>query len=343
VTLRSYRPAALMIRRIEFDDLLIRLAVEAGAELVEGVEVTEATESRDVVEVGARDGRTFRGRLLVAADGVHSAVARRLGLNPGWPARDVALDMMEETPVASLRPADPDTLWVAYGYGGGEGYAYVFPKAAHVNVGIGYVLDYYRTEVGGAPYGIQRRFVGALRRREALQGDSSRAHFTPYLIPVGGPLRRTARGRVLLAGDAGGFVNGFTAEGIYYAMVSGELAGEAVAASLRPGGAPAAGMYERAWRREIGPELRDSVIVQRFLFGDPRRIDDMIAGARRWPALADRIVGYGMGDVPYAAARRSLLARFPLLAAKLWWMRTGGASGRTGFTFAGPAGSNEAR
>ena len=44
------------------------------------------------------------------------------------------------------------------------------------------------------------------------------------MIPVGGPLRRPGRGRVLLAGDAGGFVNGFTAEGIYYAMVSGDLA-----------------------------------------------------------------------------------------------------------------------
>ena len=36
---------------------------------------------------------------------------------------------------------------------------------------------------------------------------------------VAGPLRHPGRGRVLLAGDAGGFVNGFTAEGLYYAMV----------------------------------------------------------------------------------------------------------------------------
>ena len=43
-------------------------------------------------------------------------------------------------------------------------------------------------------------------------------------FPSAGPLARPGRGRVLLAGDAGGFVNGFTAEGIYYAMVSGELA-----------------------------------------------------------------------------------------------------------------------
>ncbi len=67
-------------------------------------------------------------------------------------------------------------------------------------------------------------FVDELRRSGVVEGASARANFTPFLIPVGGPLRRPGRGRVLLAGDAGGFVNGFTAEGIYYAMVSGELA-----------------------------------------------------------------------------------------------------------------------
>src|SRR2546427_796233 len=64
----------------------------------------------------ARDGRTFTARTMIAADGVHSVVARRLGLNPGWPATHVALDMMEETPRTALRDVDPSALWVAYGY-----------------------------------------------------------------------------------------------------------------------------------------------------------------------------------------------------------------------------------
>src|SRR4029077_2193908 len=109
-----------------------------------------------------------------------------------------------------------------------EGYAYIFPKRDHVNIGIGYVLSHYREAVDAAPYDLQRRFLAALRDRGIVAGDSVRKNFTPFLIPVGGPLRRPGRGRVLLAGDAGGFVNGFTAEGIFYAMVSGELAAVAV-------------------------------------------------------------------------------------------------------------------
>ena len=91
---------------------------------------------------------------------------------------------------------------------------------------------------------MQRGFVERLRGRGLVRGESVRKNFTPALIPIGGPLRLPRRGRVLLAGDAGGFVNAVTAEGIYYAMVSGELAARAVqagrgvpmlAAAIQPG------------------------------------------------------------------------------------------------------------
>ncbi len=52
---------------------------------------------------------------MIAADGVHSVVARRLGINGGWPDTSIALDMMEESPRQTLRDVDPSTMWVAYG------------------------------------------------------------------------------------------------------------------------------------------------------------------------------------------------------------------------------------
>ena len=59
ITLTSHAPAALMVRRLEFDALLLDLAREAGVEVVEGAEVSRARESHDRVWVGARDGREF--------------------------------------------------------------------------------------------------------------------------------------------------------------------------------------------------------------------------------------------------------------------------------------------
>lgn len=310
ILVRSPSPAALMIRRLEFDDLLVRLAAEAGAEVVEGAEVTQARTADSGIELKTRGGQRFIAPRVIAADGVYSVVARRLGINPGWRPTAVALDMMEETPNDVLSSVDPDTLWVAYGYGGSEGYSYVFPKRHHVNVGIGYVLDYYKAKVEQSPYDLQTSFVNALRDRGVLAGRSSRAHFTPYQIPVAGPLRITATDRVLLAGDAGGFVNGITAEGIYYAMVTGDLAGRALAGA----GAQA---FERLWRAEIGAELRDSVLVQRDLLTTPSRIDRLVRAAHGAPTVAALIVRYAMGDVSYSAARRRLLLGSPMAALRL--------------------------
>ena len=212
---------------------------------------------------------------------------------------------MEETPTTSLRAAEPETLAVFYGYGGAHGYAYVFPKRGHVNVGIGYVLSYFQEQIDDAPYDLQRRFVGDLRARHMMDGESRRDHFTPFLIPIGGPLKKTADRRVLLAGDAGGFVNGFSAEGIYYAMVTGELAASAIVESRQQGVvAPsrAARRYVKSWRREIGAELRDSVLIQRYLFHSPHRMDRVVRGASVRPEFSRLLVDYASGRLSYRSS-----------------------------------------
>jgi flavin-dependent dehydrogenase len=357
--IESDRPAALMIRRVEFDALLVSLAEAAGAQVIGGAEVVQAREEPDRIALTTRDGRRFDAPTVIAADGVHSVVARRLGLNRGWPATSVAIDMMEETPRAELRDLDPSTLWVAYGYdppiadcglriadwcsnpqsacnpqsirvphsairngiAASEGYAYIFPKRDHVNIGIGYVLSHYRRHIAAAPYDLQRRFIDRLRGRGIVAGESVRANFTPFLIPVGGPLRDPGRGRLLLAGDAAGFVNGFTAEGIYYAMVSGELAARAVVQTAADPSAMAR-QYRRACDYEIGSELRDSVAIQRFLFRDGRRIAGVIGGAHRESSATRLILDFAAGGRSYRDLRRRLLARSPLVAGHLMWERT---------------------
>jgi geranylgeranyl reductase family protein len=321
--MRSQGPAVVLIRRIEFDHLLTRLAIAAGAELVAPAAVAQAEQDAEGVTLKLRDGRRLRAPIVIAADGVNSVIARRLGMNAGWPAAHLALDMMEETPVGRLRTSEPETLWVFYGYGGAHGYAYVFPKREHVNVGIGYLLPYFREQIDQAPYTLQQRLVSELRARGLMDGESCREHFTPFLIPVGGPLRHTARGRVLLAGDAGGFVNGFSAEGIYYAMVTGDLAAAAVLASRTAGAvmpARACRAYVRGWKREIGGELRDSVLIQRYLFHSAPRMDRVVRGANARPEFSRLLVDYASGRLSYHAARRRLLWHFPRLLPRLAWI-----------------------
>jgi geranylgeranyl reductase family protein len=306
----SRAPCVLLVRRVEFDHALVMAAEAAGARRAD-FDITQVESQPGAIVLKSRDGRRLRAPLVVAADGVHSVIAKRLGMNPRWPRTRLAIDMMEETPIERLAASRPDVLWVAYAYQGLDGYAYVFPKTRHVNVGIGCLLSHFDAHVTAAPYALQERFVSTMVDRGWLSGRSDRRSFTPFLIPVGGPLRRAWHGRVLFAGDAGGFVHAVTAEGIYYAMVTGELAAQAILATREaPEGAGRA--YERLWRREIGAELADAVLIQQYLFASHARVGRVVNGAAVAPAMTAAILAYVRGELPYSTLRRRMLVRFPL-------------------------------
>jgi len=114
-------------------------------------------------------------------------------------------------------------------------------------------------------------------------------------------------------------VNGFTAEGIYYAMVSGELAAKTIAAAWPSTTAELASPYRRAVMKEMGAELRDSVLIQRYLFGDRRRIAAAVTGAPRHRTITDLILDLAIGRRSYHDVRRRIFAHAPLLAARLAW------------------------
>jgi hypothetical protein len=102
-------------------------------------------------------------------------------------------------------------------------------------------------------------------------------------------------------------------------MVTGEHAARAV---LETAPADVAARLARGYRRrcakEIGDELRDSVLVQRYLFADRQRIARVIAAVQRSPAAARLVVDYASGRRPYAAIRRTVLGRAPFAAAALF-------------------------
>lgn len=308
----SESDCVLLVRRVQFDHALLQTALDAGARLAAPFEITQVTADGTGVTLQSREGRRLSAPWVIAADGVHSVIAKRLGVNAKWPRRSLAIDMMEETPEARLSASRPDVLWVAYAYDGLDGYAYVFPKTDYVNVGIGCLLSHFDAEVDVRPYDLQRAFVSSLVSRGVLRGTSERSCFTPFLIPVGGPLSRAWQGRVLFSGDAGGFVHAVTAEGIYYAMVSGELAGRSIAEAVAAGAADAGARYERLWKAELGAELREAVLVQRYLFSSHARVARIIRGIGTGTPLTAAVLAFVRGDLSYAGLRRRIFWRLPL-------------------------------
>jgi flavin-dependent dehydrogenase len=131
------------------------------------------------------------------------------------------------------------------------------------------------------------------------------------VLPVGGPLERISGDRLLLAGDAAGFVNGFTAEGIYYAMVSGEHAGTTAleACRIKDTSAEFLRRYDRACEAEVGHELRKSVMIQKRLFSNPKFIDSIVRLAGRSKATRILLTKFGVGELSYEELKRQALVK----------------------------------
>jgi geranylgeranyl reductase family protein len=308
VDYRSPDPLYLMIRRCEFDSMLFSLA-RPRVDVATGL-VRKVTVHQDHVAVRTESDEYF-ARMIIGCDGANSMVARASGLRIGSVQRDFAIDMMEETPSDELSTAERDRMYIYYRVRSHYGYGYVFPKASHLNAGVGFKLDYYLSNLRGEHYAHHQAFVEDLKSKHVLTGQSNRANFRAFPLPITGPLARTYADRTMLAGDAGGFVNALTAEGIYYAMVSGELAARTAVEAIRSGDFenPQLRGYQRAWKQEIGDELENSVRLQKLLLADPSRIDRLVRAASRNPVFADLLARYATGALTHTQFRRSMLRR----------------------------------
>ena len=250
-------PFATLVMRDRLDARLLDAARDAGAQVHEGESL------RRLSAAGAPGGaiaETALGRyeapLLIGADGATGPTARAAGLDDDVP-RSAAWELEIEAPPAALDHwagvANIDVAYRPWGYG------WVFPKQGRLSVGV--VL----------PPGHGRRIralTDAYAARLGLRG-------APVHIARGHPVRYrrgtrqpVARGPLLLAGDAAGLADEFTAEGIHYALRSGRLAAEAALDALgRAGGtADAAASYLAAVNREIQPELDAARAISRMYY-----------------------------------------------------------------------------
>ncbi|MFG2138180.1 NAD(P)/FAD-dependent oxidoreductase [Streptomyces sp. NPDC048650] len=215
----------LGVRRTVLHAALSWRAAELGVKVVSG-RVGEVRQSADSVTAAG-----LRARWLVAADGLHSPVRHALGLNlPVARARRFGLRRHYR-----MRPWTDcvEVHWSAAGSADGatRGEVYVTPVGAELT-GVA-VLSTARR-------GFDAHLAGFPRLAALLDGPPATA------VRGAGPLRQRARrrcaGRVLLVGDAAGYVDALTGEGIALALASAEAA----VRCLR-GGRPQ--VYEGEWRR----------------------------------------------------------------------------------------------
>jgi menaquinone-9 beta-reductase len=249
--LSNYPGFGLVRSRLDFDQTLARHAEKAGARVIEGCTVSGPVlddRTGRIVGVTAQDGsagkngpeKTFRGRMVIAADGNSSRLSVAMGLRK---RDDRPLGVAVRTYYTSPRH-DDDYLeaWLDLWDGSSllPGYGWIFGMGDGTsNVGLG-LLNTSESFQNIDYRALLRKWLAAMPPEWGFTEENRTQPIRGAALPMG--FNRTphyTRG-LLLAGDSGGMVNPFNGEGIAYALEAGELAARTIVQALaRPSAASA--------------------------------------------------------------------------------------------------------
>ncbi len=312
----SPRPFGLALPRPVLDTILRQAAERAGAVVREETAVQDLVYDRggvSGVEVRSGDGsrEAYRARVVVGADGLHSVVARRLGLRrSGRPRRFAfAAHVVGVTGVEELGEMHVSRL----------GYVGLGP-IGHGETTVALVLPLAAVRGGGRT--TATRFFAELERFPALRGRFRRARLVRAVLATG-PFAQWSRhpvsygGGACLVGDAADFFDPFTGQGIYSALRGAELAADCLLPALARGGS--------------GPlpptDLRSYARARRRAFAGKWALERLIGLGVGWPTLANRVIGRlarrpDLGDLVVGATGNFVPARAvldPRTLARLLW------------------------
>ncbi len=238
--LAAFPDYGLVRRREDFDELLARQAVKAGARLLEGTPVSAPLRDDDgrVVGVRTREGAEYRAPIVVAADGVSGRLALALGLVR---REDRPMGVAVRRYYTSPR-SDDDWLesWLELRSDSGKllpGYGWIFGMGDGTsNVGLGMLnttRDFGRTDYRA----LLGRWLDGLPEEWGYREEHATGPVRGAALPMGFNRKPHYGQGLLLVGDSGGMVNPFNGEGIAYAMESGEVAADVIVQALgRPPG-----------------------------------------------------------------------------------------------------------
>jgi flavin-dependent dehydrogenase len=245
--------AEIAVKRTLFDALLLSRARDAGVDVYEQTTVNEIHRNQNWKIV--TDNNVFEARILVAADGRNSTVARLCNLLPRFGKERVALQSHISLP---RNFGDRVVLqFLPEGYSG---------QAPTGNGELNLCLV-------GRPDSVSK-----LKRWAENEFGISRDHPWRTITPLRREALKPVHSRLFLIGDAARVVEPFTGEGIYYALRSGELAGHAIVKLIT-------GSTEREATQEFEQQ-------QRAMYSGRLWLNRLARSAVLSPRIASRILSF---------------------------------------------------
>lgn len=312
----DYNPGNIVlynIQRIHFDAMLADMARDSGAELRENEEVRKVSVSPRGGVLQLRSGEEVLGKVIIGAGGMHDPVARYLrrkeAMPEKWSKSDIGIVLMEEYDVGkdyiketygeertSYFHLKPNNLY---------GYAWVFPKKSVLNIGFGAFWSHMKDlDIKGA-FG---DYINLLKKEGLVPAALKPDHPKGAQIPLRGAIKTTFSDRVLLLGDAAGFVSPIGGDGIYYAMSSGRIAADVVGqcTSQDSYGKSTLRCYQDEWFRKWG---RDLQVLCYFADKIYKKTEQIIRYAARDSMFRDMCVRLYDGKIPASALKGKILRR----------------------------------
>jgi len=238
------------VSRKSFDNFLLEGARQAGCVVLTGASISNI--ETNCVRVGMGH---YKFEYLVGADGVNSMVRRHCGIL--MPKDNIAVGLQVDVPLNKMRPnLEWDLPRIYFGYVK-YGWGWAFPKGNYVSLGL----------AGLFPKGANIKqafdfFLTELSCQEAAKESQIRSAQIPY----GSYLSSPGKNNVLLIGDAAGFVDPVTGEGIYNAILSGAIAADVLSNTVHTNKAEA---HRNQCRTKIINPLRQGMMARWFLFEEP--------------------------------------------------------------------------
>jgi geranylgeranyl reductase family protein len=203
-----------MTMRSQLDFQFVSKCKKAGTEVIEECEVKDVIFQKENISVKTKK-ENFNCKFLIAADGVNSVIAKKAGFKESRktiPALEYEVYVDSETYNRFANAARFDFGVVP------KGYAWVFPKKDHLSIG---VLSMWKN--GRNLNKSFNEYLNILAIKKIIRSERH-----GYKIPVKPRKGSLVKNRVLLVGDAAGLTDPVTAEGISYAIMSGQLAAKAI-------------------------------------------------------------------------------------------------------------------
>ncbi|HUX99163.1 MAG TPA: NAD(P)/FAD-dependent oxidoreductase [Candidatus Deferrimicrobium sp.] len=267
---KSMEFLTMNVYRTDFDQWLAKMATDEGAELKTSSLMTDLLwdDNKKVKGIVLEDGTEITGKIIIGADGVISTVAKVSGLRKKWKPDQLAWMAhydYEGDKVSIDRVIGNNALHYWYSATFPVGYTFFNMEGFHV--GLGGILSMVNKNYD--PHTLLNKFldVEGIKRQIELTGGKPReyqAHMFPMIIDW----ENIFTDNIMLIGDAAGLACPLEAEGVYYAMLSGQIAAQVAVKAIKKGNLSRhfLKLYDIALRNShIGEEFQIGPSVNRFV------------------------------------------------------------------------------